>query len=100
LARLIWTVESRESLRSIHSRISKDSPRAADTLIDQIASSTDRLVDFPLSGRVVPEFNREDTRELILGNYRVVYQVIGDTVGIVRVHHGARLLRRSDVEQS
>jgi toxin ParE1/3/4 len=98
LARLIWSVDSRDNLRSIHRRISKDSERAADALIDQIISSVGRLSEFPLSGRIVPEFNQEDIRELIVRSYRVVYQVIGDSVGIVRVHHGARLLRRSDIE--
>jgi addiction module RelE/StbE family toxin len=99
LARVIWTAESRDNLRAIHSRISEDSRRAADALIEQIVSSTDQLSEFPLSGRVVPEFNEEDMRELMVRNYRVVYQVIGETVGIVRVHHGARLLRPSDIEQ-
>lgn len=100
MARLIWSAESRENLRSIHRRLSKDSERAADSLIDRITSSAGRLTEFPLSGRIVPEFNQEDLRELIVRNYRVVYQVIGHTVGVVRVHHGARLLRRSDIEQS
>jgi toxin ParE1/3/4 len=68
-------------------------------LIDQITSSADRLTEFPLSGRVVPEFNQEDVRELIVRNYRVVYQLIGEDIGIIRVHHGARLLHRSDIEQ-
>jgi toxin ParE1/3/4 len=69
-------------------------------LIDQITSSAGRLTEFPLSGRIVPEFNQDDIRELIVRNYRVVYQVIGDTVGVVRVHHGARLLRGSHLRQS
>jgi len=99
LARLIWSADSRANLRSIHRRISKDSERAADALIDEITSSAGRLSEFPLSGRIVPEFDQDDIRELIVRNYRVVYQLIGDTVGVVRVHHGARLLRRSDVEQ-
>jgi addiction module RelE/StbE family toxin len=99
LARLIWSAESKENLRSIRSQISKDSERAANALIDQLISSTDRLSEFPQSGRIVPEFNQEDIRELIVRSYRVVYQVIGDTVGIVRVHHGARRLRRTDIEQ-
>ena len=99
MARLIWSADSRDNLRSIHHRISKDSERAADTLIDQITSSAGRLSEFPLSGRIVPEFDQEDIRELIVRNYRVVYQLIGDTVGVVRVHHGARLLRKSQLKQ-
>ena len=100
MARLIWSAHSRENLRLIHNQISKDSERAADVLIDQITLSAGRLSDFPLSGRIVPEFNEDDIRELIVRNYRGVYQVIGDTVAIVIVHHGARRLREPHLRRS
>lgn len=47
----------------------------------------------PESGRKVPEDKRGIYRELIVGNYRVVYRVDGDTVTIVTLIHGARLLQ-------
>jgi len=100
LARLIWSTHSRDNLRSIHSRISQESERGADALIDHITFSTGRLTEFPLSGRIVPEFNQEDIRELIVRDYRVVYRVMGEIVGVVTVHHGARVLRRSHLKRS
>jgi plasmid stabilization system protein ParE len=45
-------------------------------------------------GRVVPEFSVEDIRELLEGNYRIIYRIeTDDKIGIVRVHHSARLLK-------
>ena len=61
----------------------------------------ERLTDFPRSGRVVPEFERSDIRELIVQSYRIVYRVRGEDVEILTVHHGARLLReRPPADQS
>jgi plasmid stabilization system protein ParE len=44
----------------------------------------------PRIGRVVPEFGREDLREVLFRGYRIVYLLRGDTVTVPRVVHGAR----------
>jgi len=46
-----------------------------------------------LSGRVVPEVGDDTVREVIHGNYRMVYRVRSDLVEIVTVFHGARFFR-------
>jgi plasmid stabilization system protein ParE len=58
-------------------------------LIDRV----DQLENNPQSGRVVPEFGKEDIRELIVGNYRIIYRIQMDFVGIARIHHSSRLLK-------
>ncbi len=42
-----------------------------------------------MRGRAVPEFAREDLRELIIQNYRVVYRVSNDRITVLAVLHGA-----------
>jgi toxin ParE1/3/4 len=73
---------------------SKDSKFYADRFIGKIISRIDQLESFPNSGRVVPEFNSEIIRELIEGNYRIVYQINSDNIGIVRIHHSSRELKK------
>jgi len=63
----------------------------ADSVLTEIFDAVDRLARFPQSGRVVPEMNNENTREIIVGNYRVIYDTGGDTVHILSVLHGAQL---------
>jgi plasmid stabilization system protein ParE len=46
----------------------------------------------PLAGRRVPEFGRDDVREVIKRGYRVIYRVFGDRVEIVTVREGHRRL--------
>jgi toxin ParE1/3/4 len=41
----------------------------------------------------VPELGRKDIREIIHGNYRIIYRVLPGEVEILTIHHGARLLR-------
>ena len=59
----------------------------------QIVEKASVLESFPKVGRVVPESNREDTREILYGNYRIVYRLESDDVQILTVHHSARLLQ-------
>lgn len=51
-----------------------------------------------MSGRKVPELRRLPIRELIFGNYRIVYRHKQELVEVLTVHHAARLLRAEDVE--
>ena len=90
---IIWTEYATGDLRSIHEYISKDSKVYADRQVDKIIKRVDQVRTFPKSGRVVPEFDSELIRELIEGNYRIVYQIKADTIAIVRIHHAARQLK-------
>ena len=91
--KIIWTEFAVDDLRSIHSFISKDSKKYADRFIDKLIARTDQLEKNPNSGRVVPEFNVETVREIIEGNYRIIYKVDQDFIVIVRIHHSARQLK-------
>jgi toxin ParE1/3/4 len=93
MVKVIWTEIAIEDLRSIHEYISKDSQRYADRFIEKLISRVTQLENFPKSGRVVPEFDSEVIRELIEGNYRIVYKLSSDQVAIVRIHHAARQLK-------
>ena len=55
-----------------------------------LLEAADRLVAFSESGRIVPELNNPATREVIVGNYRVMYDLGGDVVRILTMLHGAR----------
>ncbi len=62
--------------------------------IDKLVDKVDVLWEHPEAGRIVPEFENESIRELIEGNYRIIYRIISiNEVGIVRIHHSARLLK-------
>ncbi len=93
MVKVIWTDYAIEDLRSIHEYISKDSKRYADRFVEKLLERVDQLENFPKSGRVVPEFNLDSIRELIEGNYRIVYKISANQAAIIRVHHAARQLK-------
>ena len=91
--KVLWTELALGDLKNIHEYISKDSKSYADKFIDKIIGRVDQLEAFPKSRRKVPEFDSEIIRELIEGNYRIVYKINAGHIGIARIHHAARQLR-------
>lgn len=91
MTKIVWTDPAIQDLANIHSYISRDSTVYADALLLEIFHFVDKLGQFPQSGRVVPELNDENTREIIVGNYRVIYDIVHSKVRILAVLHGARL---------
>ncbi len=71
--------------------IRQDSPTAALRFRKKAEQVLRRLEQFPDSGRAIPEFPTLPHREVIVRPYRFFYRVVGRTVWIVAVWHGAQL---------
>jgi toxin ParE1/3/4 len=80
MAKIVWTDLATDDLRSIYDYISRDSEVYAGRYVDKLISRIDQIESNPKSGRIVPEINKQEIRELIEGNYRIVYKYIGDTL--------------------
>lgn len=88
-----WTDRAITTLDSIFDYLSREAPFYAEHIVQQIIGSADRLEEHPLSGRKVPEAEREDIREVVFQHYRVIYWVVNDNqIDIVMVAHGSRNL--------
>jgi plasmid stabilization system protein ParE len=66
--------------------------------VTKILASVGQLSDHPRIGRRVPEAARDDVRELIFQNYRIIYLVKSDCLFIVTVLHGSRDLTRQNIK--
>lgn len=91
MTEIIWSPASLADLESIRTYIARDSVRYADLVVSRIVAAVERLRTFPESGRIVPERDAPDTREIIVRPYRVVYRLSGDAVEIVTVFRASRL---------
>ena len=96
-SRLYWTRQAREDLRAIRAHIARDAPATATAYVRKIRASVERLRQFPFSGEVVPELGREDLREVLQGNYRLIYRVSEMRIDILAVYHGSRILGQRGV---
>lgn len=94
MAKIIWTNRSLTDLEDIADYIAKDSVKFAKLTIDHIIQEAVKLENNPLIGRIVPEINNKKFRELILGNYRIIYHYDDEKVNILTVHHSSRDLRK------
>ncbi len=92
MAEVRWTPQALDDLEAICLFIARDAPPVAAVFAQKAFDATDRLARFPRSGRTVPELNNPDFREIILGNYRLIYRMRSGDVEILTVHHGARLI--------
>lgn len=90
-----WSVQASEDLQAIHDYIARDSAHYAIRTVERILEAVDQLQDFPEVGHVVPEFRRNDIREIIVRPYRIVYELESDSVGLITIVHGAQRLRDS-----
>jgi len=59
----------------------------------------ENLCHFSSRGRVVPEFNQENLRELLIENYRLVYRIKSTTVEIITVFEGHRKFKKKNFEK-
>jgi addiction module RelE/StbE family toxin len=89
-----WIDEVKTDLKEIFDYIALDSKKYAFRQVEKIISKTQLIKKLIRSGKVVEEINNPDVRELIEGNFRIIYRIIDlKTVDILMVHHSARNLK-------
>ncbi len=98
--KLFWTETAKQDLIKIRQYISADNPTAAKRWIDRLRQRVRNSLHAPLAGRMVPEIAREDIRELIEGNYRIVYRVLDDRIVVLTVFEGHQLLKQGKLEDT
>ena len=83
--KVLWTEQALCCLIEIEEYIAADDPAVAVAFTERLVRRTDILLDQPQAGRVVPEVPGRELRELIEGNYRIVYRITDSAVEILTV---------------
>jgi plasmid stabilization system protein ParE len=86
-------------MEEISDYIAYDSPKAANEWIDTILDKVDLLKTSPGTGRIVPELGNPDFRELIVGNYRIIYRSLNKAVRILTVRNFKQILPLEDLDK-
>jgi plasmid stabilization system protein ParE len=89
MVELVWTKSALKDLDCIAEYIAAGSPVYAPVFVGKIVESVELVRDFPYMGRSVPEFEDEALREIIFQNYRVIYKIKYDRIGILAVWHSS-----------
>ncbi len=98
MVKISWTNQAIEDIYEISEYYRPRSEKYAAQLTNKIFEKADHLQQYPQIGRVVPELEREDIRELIFKNYRIIYHVVSkDRIDILAVHNGLHPLTEHSI---
>ena len=92
MAQVIWTNGALSDLVDIAEYIEKDSPKYAQITVKKLYNKVEILNTQPKLGCIVPESDNNNIRELIEGDYRIIYEIISHQIHILTVHHSSRIL--------
>lgn len=76
--------------------MSQNSPQYAQRFVERLIRRSEQITNFPLSGRIVPEFETKQIREIIEGSYRIIYYLKSDKIDILAVLHGSQNIESID----
>ena len=85
-----WALTALDDLEKAANYIEKDSPRYASILVQESFQAARSLEQWFERGRIVPEIENQNIRELFVMNYRLVYQITPDSVFVLGFIHGSR----------
>lgn len=97
--KVLWTDVAFSRLEEIYRYIEKDSPDNASRWVDRLLNKLAAIKDFPRAGRPVPEIEAPSVREIIFGNYRIIYKIKVDAVYILTVRHFKQILPVKELEE-
>ncbi len=93
-----WSDQAKDGLAGIGDHIAADDPVAAIRWIDRLIADVERAAEMPLAGRVVLEHaDRQDIREVLRRNYRIVYRVGDEAIEVLTIFEGHRLFPKGVV---
>lgn len=96
--KLIWSPLAVERASEIVDYIFQDKPSAAENWIQTVFGKVDHIRLNPEIGRIVPEINDRQFRELIYGNYRIIYHIGTKEISILTIRHGKQLLPIDEIK--
>lgn len=94
MRQVTWTDAGITDLETILASIRASSKRHADRWADLFVDAAQRVARFPSIGWMVPEFGNDAIREVLVGPYRVIYELDSEMILILAVIHGRRDLER------
>ena len=89
---IVWSPLAVDRASEIAGYIAQDKPSAAEKWIETVFSKVEQLKSATEIGMIVPEIRNNQFRELIYGNYRVIYRIEAEQISILTIRHGKQIL--------
>ena len=88
--RVLWTDAALNQLEAIRDYLAQTSPDYARRVVERLVNRSEQIAAFPRSGRVVPEYEIDEVRQVIESSYRLIYLIKEEQVEILAVIHTSR----------
>lgn len=82
-----WTAPAKLDLKDIYDYIAKDSKYYAQKISKDIVAKSEILKDFRKLGRVSPEIDDPNVREILVYSYRLIYEVLPNSIQVLALIH-------------
>ena len=88
--RVVWTEPALDQMVTIRDYISQTSPEYAQRVVTALFDRSDQISALPRSGRIVPDYELDDVREVLEGPYRLIYLIKATSIEVLAVIHTSR----------
>lgn len=95
--KILWSPLAVDRTSEIAEYIAQDKPSAAQQWVKSLFLKVEQLKTSPEMGRIVPEIENNQFRELIFGNYRIIYRIETDRISILTIRHGKQILPINEI---
>ena len=96
--RKVWSPLAVDRISGIADYIARDKPSAAEKWVNTVFSKVEKLKSSPEISRIVPEINDSRFREIIYGNYRIIYRIETKRISILTIRHGKQILPIDEIK--
>ncbi len=97
--KIVWSPLAVDRISEIASYIAQDKPSAAERWIKTVFSKVENLKSSPEIGRIVPEIGNSQLREILYGNYRIIYRAEPEKIAVLTVRHGKQILPIDEIAE-
>jgi plasmid stabilization system protein ParE len=94
--KVLWSANAAEHLDAIFQYIATDSVVYALKTVDEITRRSEQIAQHALSGRIVPEYNQAQIREVFYRDCRIIYFIRLEQIEVLAVIRSRMLLK--DIE--
>ena len=90
--KVLWTESALGQLQAVFDYLAQTSPQYALRIVDRLTARSIQIGTFPFSGRMVPEYELNEVREVIEGSYRIIYLIESEQlkIEVLAVIHSSR----------
>lgn len=88
--RILWTDAALNQLEAIRDYLAQTSSEYAQRIVERLVNRSEQIAAFPRSGRMAPEYEIDEVRQVIEASYRIIYLIKEEQIEVLAIIHTSR----------